>query len=412
MLVAQFPAKLQELFRPHRYKVVYGGRGGAKSWGIARAILLRAASGKTRVVCGREHMASIRESVYKLLCDQIEVLGLSAAFEIQANRIVGHNGSEISFHGLRHNIANIKSLEGADIVWIEEADNVSHETWQTLTPTVRKEGSEIWVSFNPQLETDATYVRFVLRPPASAWVQRVGWQDNPWFPTVLEEERLALLASDPVAYAHVWDGACLPALVGAVYAKELANARIQAVPYYPGKPVHRFWDLGWSDKVSIWYAQSVGLEFRVIRYSEGQHRTISDYIREGQTYGYVYGTDWLPHDGAAKTLAADGNSIEQKMRALGCTVRIVPNLAVLDGIHAVREFFPRAYFDAELCADGIEAVRHYRWEPKSEKRAPLHDWASHAADALRMMALAVTEEKPVTAPKLPTFRVPTNWMST
>ncbi len=406
----EFPAALQGLFKPARYKILYGGRGGAKSWGIARAILLLAAEKPTRVVCGREFMGSIRESVYRLLKDQITALGLQERFEIQVNRILGANESEITFHGLRHNIANIKSLEGADIVWVEEADNVSHETWQTLIPTVRKNGSEIWVSFNPKLETDATYQRFVVNPPPDAWVRKVGWQDNPWFPTVLERERVILAAQNPVEYEHVWQGKCLPALTGAVYAKELAQARVQAVPYFPGKPVHRFWDLGWNDKVAIWYAQAVGLEFRVLRYTEGQHRTIADYVREGQGFGYVYGTDWLPHDAKAKTLAADGQSIEQKMRGLGCQTRIVPNLAILDGIDAAREFFPRAYIDQSLCADGLHALRHYQWEPDTLKRTPIHDWSSHAADAFRMMALALREEKAPAKRKLPSFEAPSGWM--
>ena len=406
----EFPAKLQGLFKPARYKILYGGRGGAKSWGIARALLLQAARDPLRVVCGREHMGSIRESVYKLLKDQITALGLGGLYEVQANRILGANGSEFSFHGLKHNIANIKSLEGADRVWVEEADNVSAETWQTLIPTVRKEGSEIWVSFNPQLESDDTYQRFVLYPPKTAWVQQITWQDNPWFPRVLEEEREALKAKDEIKYQHVWEGHCLPAVTGAVYAKELAQARIQAVPYYPGKPVHRFWDLGWSDKVAIWYAQAVGLEFRVLRYTEGQHRTIADYLREGQGFEYVYGTDWLPHDARAKTLAADGQSIEQKMRGQGCTVKIVPSLSILDGIDALREFIPRAYFDKTLCADGLYALRHYQWKPGAMSREPLHDENSHAADAARMMAVAMKEEKADVKPPLPHFNLPLSWL--
>ena len=159
---AAFPAKLQGLFKKSRYKVLYGGRGGAKSWGIARALLIMGAKKPMRILCAREYQTSIKDSVHKLLCDQIEALGLLQFYEITQASLRGANGTEFAFIGLKNNPANIKSFEGVDVCWVEEAQTVSRLSWNILIPTIRKEGSEIWVSFNPELETDETYQRFVV----------------------------------------------------------------------------------------------------------------------------------------------------------------------------------------------------------------------------------------------------------
>ena len=155
---AEFPAKTQCLFLPERsrYRVLYGGRGGAKSWAVARALLIKAAKSPLRILCAREFQTSIRDSVHKLLSDQIVALGLIELFEITQAAIRGVNGSEFAFVGLKNNVANVKSYEGIDICWVEEAQTVSRNSWNVLIPTIRKEGSEIWITFNPELETDET----------------------------------------------------------------------------------------------------------------------------------------------------------------------------------------------------------------------------------------------------------------
>lgn len=159
------------------------------------------------MLCAREFQSSISDSVHRLLCDQISALGLDHHYRITLNGIENLvTGSEFIFKGLRHAIREIKSLEGIDICWVEEAESTSDESWEILIPTIRKEGSEIWVSFNTRDETDPTYQRFVLHAPAGAIVEKVGWQDNPFFPETLNRERLALLADDPEAYGHIWDG--------------------------------------------------------------------------------------------------------------------------------------------------------------------------------------------------------------
>lgn len=202
----ELPAALAFLFEPHRYKIVHGGRGGGKSWGLARALLIKAAASPLRILCTREFQVSIQDSVHKTLSDQIGLLGYDRLFDVHQNSIRSAAGSEFVFTGLRNNITKIKSMEGIDVVWCEEAEVISEDSWSVLIPTIRKEGSEVWISFNPDLETDATYKRFITDPPPGAKVVEIGWQQNPWFPKTLSAEKDYLYAVDPDAAAHVWGG--------------------------------------------------------------------------------------------------------------------------------------------------------------------------------------------------------------
>lgn len=207
---ARFPSKLKPLFAAMRYKVAHGGRGGAKSWGFARALLILGAMKQLRILCAREYQNSIQESVHKLLCNQIDDLGLTGFYGggITQTGIKGVNGTEFIFSGIKNNVTKIKSMEGIDICWVEEAEKVSAESWEVLIPTIRKPGSEIWVSFNPNLETDPTYKRFVVNPPDDSVVIKISWRDNPWFPDELRREKDYLARVDYDAYMHVWEGEC------------------------------------------------------------------------------------------------------------------------------------------------------------------------------------------------------------
>lgn len=190
-----------------RYKVFYGGRGGRKSWEVARACLLKALQSKTLVVCTREFQNSISDSVLRLLANQIELLGLSYFFEVQKTTIIGKNGSEFIFKGLNGlTVDSIKSLEGADICWVEEGHSVSDHSWRVLIPTIRKPNSEIYITFNPDLPTDPVYVRFIAQSPDNCYVSKVNYLDNPDCPAVLIEEANYLKRVDYEAYSHVWLG--------------------------------------------------------------------------------------------------------------------------------------------------------------------------------------------------------------
>lgn len=412
-----FPIKLQMLFDPCRYKVLYGGRGGAKSWGVARALLVIGVKKTTRVLCAREFQNSIGQSVHKLLSDQIIALKLESFYEITQNSIRGKNGTEFAFVGLKNNVTNIKSYEGVDICWVEEAQSVSKASWNILIPTIRKEASEIWITFNPELETDETYQRFVVSPPENSKIAKINWQDNPWFPDTLKLEKDALFSRDREAYNTVWEGICRQTVDGAIFAKEMTIAdldgRIANVPYDPIKPVHAVFDLGWADATAIWFVQFISQEVRLIRYYENSQQTIAHYLAKIQEYGYVIDTLWLPHDAGNKTLSSNGRSIEEIVRAAGYNTRVIERTPIVDSINAARMMFNKCWFDRNNTHDGLQCLRHYRYDvdpdTKQFSQKPLHNTYSHGADAFRYIGLMVNE--PRKAPKQQkTYQLPSSWM--
>jgi phage terminase large subunit len=350
--------------------------------------------------CVPERFRSPSKTQSTLSCgSRFQSLGLDSFYKVKEQEIVGQNGTEFIFAGLKQNIDNLKSYEDVDICWIEEAHVVSKRSWEVLIPTIRKNGSEIWASYNPSLETDETHVRFAINTPPNCELVTINYRDNPWFPDVLKIEMEHLKAKDPDAYENVYEGQCKQVVEGAVYRNELIAAekdgRIMRVPYDATKPVHTFWDLGFGDLTCIWFAQTIGLEFRLIDYLDGSQQGIGYYLKSLQEKPYVYGTHYLPHDALQKQLAAGGRSIMDQVSCDGRKVDIIPKLTVEDGIAAARAIFNRCVFDKEKCADGLQALRHYRYETDDKlqtlKRNPLHDWASHGADAFRGFAVAIEE---------------------
>jgi len=162
--------------------------------------------------------------------DQIEAIGLSAFYRVTETEIVGRNGTKFVFKGLRSNISTIKSFEGADIVWIEEGQSVSKHSLDVLIPTIRKPGSEIWVSMNPDLFEDDPWQRFVVFPLADSFVRQMNWSDNAWFPEELRKEKDHLKARDLDAYDNIWEGKCRSRVIGALWTKEIFNAQREAAP--------------------------------------------------------------------------------------------------------------------------------------------------------------------------------------
>lgn len=206
-MIIQLPDKCRQVLATKaRYKVLYGGRGSAKSWSVARYLVAKAAWLPLRILCTREMQNSIKDSVYRLLLDQIEYLKLEKYYVATKDSIKGIYGSEFLFKGLRHNISEIKSTEGIDIVWVEEAEKVIEDSWSVLIPTIRKNDSEIIVTFNPEEEKSATRKRFVISPPPDAAVAEVNFTDNPWFPEVLRREMEYDKKVDFEKYEHVWCG--------------------------------------------------------------------------------------------------------------------------------------------------------------------------------------------------------------
>lgn len=418
---AQFPSKLKPLFRSARYKVFHGGRGSGKSWGVARALLILARQKRLRILCTREVQKSIKDSVHALLSDQIQSLGFGADFQILETEIrCTRTGSVFLFAGLsQHTVESIKSFEGCDIVWVEEAQTVSDKSWDVLIPTIRKPGSEIWITLNPQLETDETFQRFIANPPPDSVVVEMNYNDNPWFPAVLETERLhAQKTMKAEKYRHIWEGKCMPAVDGAIYFDEVARAedegRITRVSPDKLLKVHAIFDLGWNDAMTIIMVQRSASELRIVDYIEDSHKKLSDYSDMLKAKPYNWGHIWLPHDGFSKDFKT-GKSAEEMMRALGWTVARTPNMDIEGGIKAAREVFERVWFDAEKTKRLVECLKRYRrniGQKTGEAGAPLHDEFSHGADAFRYMALCAdqlkndTQRKQVAAP----VRIGGGWM--
>jgi phage terminase large subunit len=411
MSALELPEKLAFLFEPYRYKGAYGGRGGTKSWGFASALLALGADSSPvfgekkplRIGCGREIQKSISDSVHQLLKNRIQAMDLEKKYRVHESYIEGTNGTLITFHGLRHNVANIKSLEGCDIFWVEEAEAVSKSSWDTLIPTIRKEQSEIWLTWNPELEEAETHQRFVINPPPNAKIVKIGWQDNPWFPEVLRQEKEYLKGKDYPAYLNVWEGHCKAAIEGAIFARELELAtqegRITSVPHLPGKLVHVYADLGFSDQAAFWFGQIVGMNFHWIRFYANSQERASHYIKYLKELPYAYGTIHLPHDADNEDMAAD-KTIAQQFREAFSSVQVVPRTPkkVL-AIDAARSIFPMSYFDKENCADGLSNLRRYHYKVDLETgkigKEPEHDIHSHGADAFQTAGQAIRfESKP------------------
>lgn len=282
--------------------------------------------------------------------------------------------------------------------WVEEAVTVSKNSWDVLIPTIRKDKSEIWISFNPELEEDETYQRFVLNPPKDSYLINMNWRDNPWFPRVLEQEMEETKERSQADYDNIWEGHPRSAVEGAIYQDELRLAheenRITKVPYDESKPVNTYWDLGHSDQTAIWFIQQSGYEYRVLDYYSNSHKKLGHYLKELQDREYLYGTHYFPHDAKAQQLAAD-KTIEQQAREVLKNVGVVPQGRIQDGIEQTRLKFPHCHFDAEKCADGLSALRRYAYARDLQTGKisinPKHDIWSHGSDAFRTFAMANEE---------------------
>ena len=398
----ELPEWAEELFKPYRNKVAWGGRGSSKSWSFAKALLIKGAKEKLRILCAREVQKSLKQSVHQLLHDQIQAMGLGNFYEVLESEIRGKNGTTFDFTGLlQHTVDTIKSYEGADIVWVEEAHSVSKKSWDILIPTIRKPGSEIWVSFNPNLDTDDTWKRFIENPPPRSLVLNVNFQDNPWFPPELEQERIHCLETDPEGYKTIWGGQCRSSIDGAIYAEEMAFAvkegRITLLPYDPKAKVHAIWDLGWNDSTSIIMAQKIGPSaLAVIDYLEDSQKTLDHYANELNRKPYNWGDWWLPHDATHKDLKT-GTSVQlmlRKMRQGNRMPKITPNIGVEPGIRVARMTMRQCYFDKMKTARLIECLKRYRRSipiSTGEPAAPVHDEFSHGADAFRYMGVVADQ---------------------
>lgn len=400
ILQIQTPRVFAPLLEPARYKGAHGGRGSGKSHFFAELLIETAILKPTRAVCIREVQKSIKQSVKLLIEDKIKSMGVLSQFRILEDRIECPQGI-IIFQGMQNHTADsIKSLEGYDIAWVEESQSVSQKSLDLLRPTIRKPGSELWFSWNPDEEDDP--VDELLRGPhklSNSIVVQANYKDNPFFPEELKIEMEQDRVRNYQKYLHVWEGGYNVIVDGAIFAAELAKAqeenRITYVEPIAGIPVQTFWDLGQSDKTAIWFVQVVGMEFRIIDYYENNGHKMQHYIDVLARRGYLYDEHCLPHDAEHEQLAAQSSIKVQLQTALrnnpllGRLVKIVPRIAKKAlGIDAARAIFDRCIFDREKTKAGVKCLRNYAYAKDDDKvsKEPKHDVWSNGADAFLQFA--------------------------
>jgi phage terminase large subunit len=455
-LEIEFLEQLEFLFKPARLKIAYGGRGAGKTDGYAIALIILSLKMKLRILCLREIQNSIEESVKETIENYIDHYGLTDQFTIKDKSITcNRTGSRFIFSGLRHKINSIKSLAKIDIAWLEEANNTSKSSLDKLGPTIRgkhesskdglggpfKMGPEIWISFNPELEDDEVYNRYVLNKELYApdflpneingemeryaYVVKINYTDNKWFPPDLRREMNLLKSNNYVKYLEVWEGFTKQTLDGAVYSDEilktLKDGRRGKVPHDPTKPVITAWDLGHSDKTAIWFIQRVGLEYNLIHYYENRLKKLPHYTEYMHSLPYNYSVIYQPHDADNETLAARSISTMTRKAFPNAKVVVVqrPSKKVV-GINAARTIFELCNFDEANTADGWQCLTRYAYKVNEDtgnfSREPDHDtpW-SHGADAFQTFALSLRTEAESKKKKfeprtLPLNTQPRGWM--
>lgn len=383
-MIFQVPEKLIPAFQQwYRYVVLHGGRAGTKSWAVAGHLATKAAFSKTRILCTREMQNSIRDSVYRLLVDRINGLELNSFFDIQKDSIYGVYGSEFIFKGLHHNISEIKSLEGIDIVWVEEAEKVLQTSWDILIPTIRKEKSQFFITFNPEDEKAAAYQMFVVNPPPpESMVIEISYLDNPWFPEVLRKEMEYCKRVDPEKYEHVWLGKTKR------YSEAVIFKRVRVEDFITPSDVQLYFgmDFGFSQDpcvlVRMWMkdnrlyidyeAYGIGVEIEQL---ESFCKSVPGAFRDSE---YIPSWEIVADSERPDTinyLLSKGFNIRGAEKGKG---------SVEDGIEFLRSFeeiviHPR-------CKGAIDNFRNYKWKQDKITQAilPIPDGGSdHVPDACR-----------------------------
>jgi phage terminase large subunit len=405
-------AVFEPLLQPSRYKAAYGGRGSGKSHFFAELLIddaLREPG--LRAVCIREVQKSLKESAKRLIEDKLSTLRLGEAegFKVLNEEIRTPGGGVIVFQGMQdHTAESIKSLEGFNRAWVEEAQSLSARSLQLLRPTIRAPKSELWFSWNPRRKVDPVDAMFRGgEPPTGSIVVKANWSDNPWLPDELKQERLDCLRDQPDQYEHIWEGGYVSVSSGAYFARHLSEAksegRIGNVAKDPLMTLWAFWDIGGTgakaDATAIWIAQFVAKEVRVLDYYEAQGQPLAAHVAWLRDNGYAKAQCVLPHDGESHGAIYDV-TYEKVLRDAGFSVEVVQNQgrgAAKQRIEAARRLFPAIWFHAPKTEAGRDALGWYH-EKIDETRqiglGPEHDWSSHAADAFGLMCVRYQQPKP------------------
>lgn len=388
-----------------RHIVLYGGRASGKSTSVALSLLILGMNKKLRILCTREVQNSIADSVHKLLSDLIFKYKLNT-WEVQKDIIRNkQTGSEIFFKGLHNNSQSIKSIEGIDIVWVEEAQSVSADSINTLVPTIRKAGSRLIWTFNRLTENDPVWELIVKKADNRTFVQKINSDAiESLLSKEIIEEREKMRLDNPEMFGHVWLGEPMTAKTGSVFGKQLAQARsegrITKVPYDASTGVYTAWDLGIGDSTVIWFFQVVGREIHFIDHYEGSNEDLGHYISYIQNKPYQYTTHFLPHDSKARELQTGMTRVEffNNHGIYNIEVLRPTNFSLgQDDIDLVaRPKFSLCWFDEEKCQRGLECLRayHYEYDNKNKllRNKPEHDWSSHSSSAFIYALMAKTEQ--------------------
>lgn len=411
----EIPPKLIPVFNGEAdVRGARGGRGSAKTRTFAKMTAVRAyiwskAGREGIILCGRQFMNSLEDSSLEEIKAAIRSEPwLLAQFEMGERFVRTKDGRvSYSFAGLDRSIDSIKSKARILLAWVDEAEAVTEEAWQTLIPTLREEDSELWVTWNPKRKGSATDKRFTAANDPRYKVVEMNWRDNPWFPAILERVRLKDLNERPDSYDHIWEGAYVSVVEGAYYAKSLTKAklerRIGRVAADPLMTYRVFCDIGGTgaraDAFTMWVAQFIGKEVRVLDYYEAVGQPLGAHLEwlRSRGYGPTKAQIWLPHDGNTQDKVYDV-SYASALRAAEYEVKVVPNQgkgAAKARIEAARRLFPAMWFNADTTEAGRDALGWYH-EKKDEVRniglGPEHDWASHGADAFGLMCVAHEEQ--------------------
>ena len=375
----------------------------------------------TRAVCIREVQNSIKDSVKQLLTDKIVKLGLGSSFEILETEIRGPHGSLIVFKGMQsYNADNIKSLEGYDIAWVEEAQTLSQHSLDLLRPTLRNAGSELWFSWNPRHKTDPVDMFFRKNPPENAISVMINWRDNPWFPKELRDEMKHDFLVDEDKANHIWNG-FYGSGQGAIIAKLVNQAERDGrinddVVFDPkGSPIVVSSDIGFRDTAAWWYWQPLLGGYNLLKYEGDTGMDAEDWIPRIQDSvrglgAKSVGMIWLPQDARAKTFQSKHTTMEKFIGAFTAQkVNVVPPTKKLDQISASRSVITKCAFNKTECEAGLDGLLAWEFEYNEDSgvfsREPRHDWASHPADAFSYGSIVMQMDKPTQADKPPTFPV-------
>ena len=422
------PAKLIPIFDGRAdVRGSYGGRGSGKTRSFAKMAAVQGyihgnAGTSGIILCARQFMNSLEDSSLEEVKRAIEdEPWLADYYEIGDKYIKSRDGRiSFTFAGLDRNIASIKSKGRLLLCWIDEAEPVTDEAFLTLIPTLREESgdwnAELWITWNPKRKSAAVESRFRHSKDLLVKIVECNWRDNPKFPAKLERDRLRDLEERPDQYEHIWEGAYVSTLVGAYFAKHITAARqegrIGRVGADPLMSLRAFVDIGGTgakaDAFTIWVAQFIGKEIRVLDYYEAVGQPLAAHLVWLRGKGYTSDklTIWLPHDGNTQDKVFDV-SYKSALTEAGYAVEVVPNQgkgAAMARVECARRMFPQMWFNEETTQAGLDAVGYYH-EKRDETRniglGPEHDWSSHGSDSFGLMAIvadAIGAESPAAKP--------------